>query len=718
MAYRRNSPPINNEYSSTAPTLTRSRASSSSTASVSSINSLNGLLSSPTTTTAAASISESPTAVLASGTTTSPAATSSTYYPGFPYRNKSRTPSVSSTSTIREPIHSLLQTNGSGILLPKRHAAPVSAAATLSTASATAGLVNVSFTTPSSSPTTNTKHYTMAAGGITNHSNGSTSSINTDATAGNSRNTASAHPILVLESINDSFALKSLELPENTRVKIGRQTGVTTAPHPSNGYFDSKVLSRVHAEVWSENGKIYIRDVKSSNGTFLNGKRLGPESVESEAFVLNQNDRLEFGIDIMDENGSLLHEKVACKIYISRMSYPTPGGSPQESPTKLRSGSPVGSGSSSVKSNSGPASAGQSTNIDLIISRLQNELTRSQETNADLGALKQGLGELERAIVTSNQEESKPSSNSSPEQSTALIQATSAVDHTKILEEVKQAHAAELAKVNKVLEETQAELDAYVQKIQLLEPLVAEDEILRRDIAQSTADLTKIRLERDMTKDSMNELINEHQQAMESLRKEQEAAMTVLEAAHKDNMERVAREAAAAQELLILKHQEDLAMALDSTKNAQIEAAKAEEAAALQAVTKSLKTEVGALRETVEKQDKQIQELASNKDTLTNELADAKAVVVKAEKELKEAKRQQKVAQEELSVLTSSSKSLVCKHPACPSNGHAQLSTTNNSTTKTSRGSSKDLITRQEFSWAQFVFKRNAAQFQQVIVIL
>jgi len=65
-----------------------------------------------------------------------------------------------------------------------------------------------------------------------------------------------SNPVLVLEPVNDTFVMKSLELPDQTKVKIGRQTGVTTAPHPSNGFFDSKVLSRVHAEVWSESGKV------------------------------------------------------------------------------------------------------------------------------------------------------------------------------------------------------------------------------------------------------------------------------------------------------------------------------------------------------------------------------------------------------------------------------------------------------------------------------
>jgi len=42
---------------------------------------------------------------------------------------------------------------------------------------------------------------------------------------------------------------------------------------------------------------------------------------------------------------------------------------------------------------------GLSENIDLILSRLQNELTRSQETYADLGFLKHGLHELEKVFV-------------------------------------------------------------------------------------------------------------------------------------------------------------------------------------------------------------------------------------------------------------------------------------------------------------------------------
>ncbi|KAJ7150789.1 hypothetical protein C8R46DRAFT_810674, partial [Mycena filopes] len=80
-----------------------------------------------------------------------------------------------------------------------------------------------------------------------------------------------------------------------------------------NGVFESRVLSRQHAEVWVEGGRILIRDVKSSNGTFVNGERLSGEGVESDAFELRTDDILEFGIDILGEHGEVVHRKVAAR---------------------------------------------------------------------------------------------------------------------------------------------------------------------------------------------------------------------------------------------------------------------------------------------------------------------------------------------------------------------------------------------------------------------
>ncbi|KAG2353366.1 hypothetical protein BDR07DRAFT_1307875 [Suillus spraguei] len=56
-------------------------------------------------------------------------------------------------------------------------------------------------------------------------------------------------------------------------------------PGERNGYFDLKVLSRQHAEIWEDSAKAcIICKVKSSNGAFMNGEQLSPGGVDSEAF--------------------------------------------------------------------------------------------------------------------------------------------------------------------------------------------------------------------------------------------------------------------------------------------------------------------------------------------------------------------------------------------------------------------------------------------------
>jgi hypothetical protein len=76
---------------------------------------------------------------------------------------------------------------------------------------------------------------------------------------GNSNTSQLIYPALHLQPLNDTFAPKQISLsppgPQN-KTKIGRQTNQKTLPQPSNGYFDSKVLSRMHAEVWSQDGKV------------------------------------------------------------------------------------------------------------------------------------------------------------------------------------------------------------------------------------------------------------------------------------------------------------------------------------------------------------------------------------------------------------------------------------------------------------------------------
>ncbi|KAF2197829.1 hypothetical protein GQ43DRAFT_189310 [Delitschia confertaspora ATCC 74209] len=135
---------------------------------------------------------------------------------------------------------------------------------------------------------------------------------------GTSRSPGQEHTaILHLIPMNGTFDRKTINVPFFPDVlRIGRQTNNKTVPTPMNGYFDSKVLSRQHAEIWADrNGKIWIRDVKSSNGTFVNGQRLSQENRDSDPHELREQDMLELGIDIVSEDQkTIVHHKVAARV--------------------------------------------------------------------------------------------------------------------------------------------------------------------------------------------------------------------------------------------------------------------------------------------------------------------------------------------------------------------------------------------------------------------
>ncbi|KAF2022303.1 hypothetical protein BU24DRAFT_42247 [Aaosphaeria arxii CBS 175.79] len=123
--------------------------------------------------------------------------------------------------------------------------------------------------------------------------------------------------ILHLIPMNGTFERKTITVPFFPDVlRIGRQTNNKTIPTPLNGFFDSKVLSRSHAEIWADrNGKIWIRDVKSSNGTFVNAQRLSQENRDSDPHELREQDMLELGIDIVSEDQkTIVHHKVAARV--------------------------------------------------------------------------------------------------------------------------------------------------------------------------------------------------------------------------------------------------------------------------------------------------------------------------------------------------------------------------------------------------------------------
>lgn len=132
--------------------------------------------------------------------------------------------------------------------------------------------------------------------------------------------------IVILKSLNRTFDTKFLMVPfKPDMLKLGRpvvnnnnnnsstngsgknsgnnngqdnensKSNSNSLVRPDNGNFNSRVLSRNHACLMCDpkTGKIYIKDLKSSNGTFINGTRIDQNEVE-----LKVGDIINLGTDI------------------------------------------------------------------------------------------------------------------------------------------------------------------------------------------------------------------------------------------------------------------------------------------------------------------------------------------------------------------------------------------------------------------------------------
>ena len=65
------------------------------------------------------------------------------------------------------------------------------------------------------------------------------------------------YPALLLYPTNGQFERKRIPLPPNEHILVGRFCGnPNTIVTEQNGRFDSKTMSRRHAEFWEENGKV------------------------------------------------------------------------------------------------------------------------------------------------------------------------------------------------------------------------------------------------------------------------------------------------------------------------------------------------------------------------------------------------------------------------------------------------------------------------------
>ncbi|KAF9994998.1 hypothetical protein BGZ65_009367, partial [Modicella reniformis] len=261
---------------------------------------------------------------------------------------------------------------------------------------------------------------------------------------------------------------------------------------------------------------------------------------------------------------------------------------------------PSSSSSTTTTSSSATIGGGQSDNIDLIISRLQNELTRSQETYADLGFLKHSLGELEKTILVNehkdhqdnkdidndndsnnnnnddddnsnnnkkkkkkkkdlmdvNGQSSGSGNNNNNSYNAALF------NYEKLLEQKDQEYTAEIERLIKGFEDT---------KTNMLNQHERELATLRQELmtSQQTQEISKQALlmaasNLELIVTGVSTMKEENKQLLETVQKEKEeltSALSTLETKHKQEISHLVLETDAEREGLLKKHTHELAEA-------------------------------------------------------------------------------------------------------------------------------------------------------------
>jgi hypothetical protein len=103
------------------------------------------------------------------------------------------------------------------------------------------------------------------------------------------------------DPVHDSPALNfpviRRKMVDGKRLKFGRKVSKDKSTDDFFVTFQSKVVSRKHAEIWYKEGQLYFRDIGSSSGTFLNKLRLSPSGKESRPYLLRSGDVIQLGID-------------------------------------------------------------------------------------------------------------------------------------------------------------------------------------------------------------------------------------------------------------------------------------------------------------------------------------------------------------------------------------------------------------------------------------
>ncbi|KCV72838.1 hypothetical protein H696_00414 [Fonticula alba] len=154
-----------------------------------------------------------------------------------------------------------------------------------------------------------------------------------------------------LHPVNQSFVTKHFQLMDGQHIELGRLVDHNDGPQVPR--FSSKVVSRRHAFIMRSGMRLFLKDIRSSSGTFLTSARTGLNLLrlsemgnESQHHEIFDGDIIQLGEDCVVDGAH--YKCVAMQLSILQhddRGSPTPGSVPIPFPAKAKfADSPAGSG--------------------------------------------------------------------------------------------------------------------------------------------------------------------------------------------------------------------------------------------------------------------------------------------------------------------------------------------------------------------------------------